>query len=149
MKVIVQRVKTASVTCNGKVFSKIDQGFLLFVGLKQGDTFEEVNYVARKVAKLRIFSDENDKMNLDINDVSGKILSISQFTLYGDTNKSNRPSFTTAMNYKEADLLYNKFNQILRNDYNIEVLTGVFGEHMDVALINDGPVTITIEKNNS
>ncbi len=149
MKVIVQRVKTASVACNGEIVSKIDQGLLLLVGLKQGDTIKEVKYVARKVAKLRIFSDNNDKLNLDINEISGKILSISQFTLYGDTVKSNRPSFTTAMNYKEADILYKQFNQLLREEYNIEVLTGVFGEHMDVALINDGPVTITIEKNNS
>ena len=149
MKVIVQRVKTASVTCNGEVVSKIDQGFLVLVGLKQGDSFEEVKYIARKVAKLRIFSDKEGKLNLDINDISGQILSISQFTLYGETIKSNRPSFTTAMNYKEADELYKKFNQLLRDNYNIEVLTGMFGEHMDVSLVNDGPVTIIIEKNNS
>lgn len=148
MRVVVQRVKEASVSVNDKVVSKINKGFLLFVGLKSTDTLNEVNYIARKIAKLRIFSDENDKMNLSIDQVNGEILSISQFTLYGDTAKSNRPSFTEAMNYQIANQIYEQFNEILRTDYNLKVSPGVFGENMDIKLTNDGPVTIIIEKNN-
>jgi D-tyrosyl-tRNA(Tyr) deacylase len=147
MKVIVQRVKEASVSVNQKIVSKIKHGYLLLVGLSKTDTIDEVNYIARKIAKLRVFSDSEERMNLSINDVSGEILSISQFTLYGDTYKSNRPSFTEAMNYELAKPIYDSFNKILRNEYNLNVFEGIFGEYMDVSLVNDGPVTIIIEKN--
>lgn len=148
MKVVVQRVSKASVTVNDKVISEINQGFMLLVGLNKSDNLDTVKYVARKVANLRIFSDENNMINLSIKDVKGEILSISQFTLYGDTKKSNRPSFTHAMNYIEAEKIYQQFNEILRNEYDIEVQEGVFGADMDISLVNQGPVTIIIEKNN-
>jgi len=146
MKVIVQRVKKAQVTVNQSIISAINHGFVLLVGLKQGDTAREVEYCARKVAKLRIFDDKDGKLNLSIKQVSGKILSISQFTVYGNAKKSNRPSFTDAMDFSEAQILYQKFNQLLAEEYQIPVETGVFGRHMEVELINDGPVTIIIER---
>ena len=146
MRVVVQRVSKASVKVNGKIISAIDNGFLLLVGFTQGDGLDQVNYVARKISRLRVFEDEQGLMNLDINQVKGKILSISQFTVYGDATKSNRPSFTKALNYEEANKLYLNFNKILSQEYNLEVHSGVFGEHMDIELINSGPVTIIIEK---
>lgn len=146
MKVIVQRVKKAQVTVNHSVISAINDGFVLLVGLKQGDTIREVEYCARKVAKLRVFDDEDGKLNLSIKQVSGTILSISQFTIYGNVERSNRPSFTDAMDFSKAESLYQKFNQLLEEEYQIPVETGAFGEHMEVELINDGPVTIIIER---
>lgn len=146
MRVVVQRVERALVKVNKEVVSSIDNGLLLLVGFTQGDGIEQLEYVARKVAKLRIFEDDQGLMNLDIKAITGKILSISQFTVYGDTSKSNRPSFTKALNYEEANKLYQKFNEILRKDHDLEVFPGVFGEHMDVELVNSGPVTIIIEK---
>ena len=148
MKVVVQRVKEASVSVNSKIVSSIGKGYLLLVGLGQNDTMNEVEYVARKVGKLRIFSDSEGKLNLNINQIDGEILSISQFTLYGDTSKSNRPGFSDAMEYIKANEMYLAFNQIIRREFNVTVLEGVFGEHMDVELVNDGPVTIIIEKSN-
>ena len=148
MRVVVQRVKEASVSVNDKMISKIEKGYLLLVGLEKNDTLEVVEYVAKKVGKLRIFDDEQGKLNCNINQIDGEILSISQFTLYGDTVKSNRPGFSDAMGYHLANEMYKKFNQILRDEFNLNVLEGVFGEHMDVSLINDGPVTIFIEKSN-
>jgi D-tyrosyl-tRNA(Tyr) deacylase len=146
MKVVVQRVNCAQVSVNEKLISKIDNGLLLLVGFTEGDGKKQIEYMARKIARLRIFEDDLGLLNLSINDVSGKILSISQFTVYGDVIKSNRPSFTKALNYDLANQLYLEFNQILRKEYNLEVLEGVFGEHMDVSLVNSGPVTIIIEK---
>lgn len=146
MKVVVQRVKSAQVTVNQKLISRIDNGLLLLVGFTEGDGLKQIEYMARKIARLRIFEDNLGLMNLSINDVSGKILSISQFTVYGDAIKSNRPSFTKAMGYDEANQLYLNFNKILRKEYNLEVFEGVFGEHMEVSLVNSGPVTIIIEK---
>ena len=148
MRVVVQRVSRASVSVHNEVISKINHGYVLLVGLNKTDTLDHIKYVARKVANLRIFSDENGLMNLSIKDVKGEILSISQFTLYGETKKSNRPSFTDAMNYKDAEGIYHQFNEILRNEYDLNVLAGKFGENMQVSLVNDGPVTIIIEKNN-
>ena len=146
MKVIVQRVSEGSVLVNNTTISKINNGYLLLVGFKKGDSLKEVEYVARKIANLRIFSDENGLLNLSIKQVNGEILSISQFTIYGSVNKSNRPSFTDAMSYSEAKELYLKFNEMLKNVYNITVKEGIFGEDMLVKLTNDGPVTIIIEK---
>ncbi len=145
MKVVVQRVKHAEVSVNRETISKIDDGYLLLVGFTHEDNMSQVEKVARKVANLRIFSDSDDKLNLNIEQVKGKILSISQFTLYGDLKKTNRPSFTKAKNYQEANELYLKFNKLLRDEYNIETLEGVFGENMQVSLVNDGPVTIIID----
>ena len=149
MRVVVQRVKEASVTVADELVSKINKGYLLLVGIKNDDTIKEVEYVARKVAKLRIFDDVDGKLNLSINQIQGEILSISQFTLYGDTSKSNRPGFSDAMRYELANEMYQKFNEILRKEYNLNVLPGVFGSHMDIALVNDGPVTIIIEDRKS
>jgi len=146
MKVIVQRVSEGSVLVNNTTISKINNGYLLLVAFKKGDSLKEVEYVARKIANLRIFSDDNGLLNLSIKQVNGEILSISQFTIYGSVNKSNRPSFTDAMSYSEAKELYLKFNEMLKNVYNITVKEGIFGEDMLVKLTNDGPVTIIIEK---
>ncbi|MBN2540188.1 MAG: D-tyrosyl-tRNA(Tyr) deacylase [Bacilli bacterium] len=146
MKVIVQRVKSASVTVNHQVVSTIQNGYLLLIGMKHDDGIEEIEYVARKVAKLRIFDDEDGKINRSIHDIDGEILSISQFTVYGDTSGSNRPSFTEAMEYQKAQEFYHEFNRLLKEEYQIPVKTGVFGEHMEVSLVNDGPVTIIIER---
>ncbi|MCK5732177.1 MAG: D-tyrosyl-tRNA(Tyr) deacylase [Tenericutes bacterium] len=148
MRVVVQRVKEASVTVSDKVVSKINKGYVLLVGIKKDDSIKEIEYVAKKVAKLRIFDDQDGKLNLSIKQIKGEVLSISQFTLYGETFKSNRPGFSEAMTYELANEMYLKFNEILRKEYELNVLEGVFGSHMDIALVNDGPVTIIIEKQN-
>ena len=145
MRVVVQRVKHASVTINGTVNGKINNGFLVLLGIQSTDSEQDVDYLVKKVTNLRIFSDENDKMNLSIKDVKGKLLIVSQFTLYGDCSQGNRPSFIEAARPEEANPLYEYFcNQCELN--NIEVQKGIFGADMKVELINDGPVTIIIEK---
>ena len=145
MRVLVQRVTKASVTIDGKINGKIDNGFLVLLGIESTDTKQDVDYLVKKVINLRIFSDENDKMNLSIKDVKGKLLILSQFTLYGDCSQGNRPSFIEAARPEEANPLYEYFcNQCELN--NIEVQKGIFGADMKVELINDGPVTIIIEK---
>jgi D-tyrosyl-tRNA(Tyr) deacylase len=146
MKIIVQRVSQASCHVDKKLISSINEGYLLLVGFHTEDTIEHVQYLAKKVANLRIFEDENQKMNRSILDTGNSILSISQFTLYGDARKGNRPSFIEAMRPLQAQVLYQKFNQILREDYGIEVVEGVFGAMMEISLINSGPVTIVLEK---
>lgn len=143
MRVVVQRCKNADIKVNGEQIAKIGIGFLLFVGFTDGDDVSIVKKVAKKVMTLRIFEDENDKMNLDINDVQGSVLSVSQFTLYAKLD-GRRPSFSKAMNYDEANKLYNLFNKELET-YNVPVATGVFGADMKVSLLNDGPVTIIID----
>ncbi len=145
MKVIVQRVNSASCTVNNKLISKIKKGYLLLVGFTQNDSIKEVNYLAKKIANLRIFEDDLGKLNRSILDMNYEILSISQFTIYGDTSKGNRPSFTKALEPKKALELYLELTNILNNEYNINTLNGVFGEHMNIGLINDGPVTIILE----
>lgn len=146
MKVVVQRVKSACVIVNNQEVSSIKKGFLLFVGFHQHDTIENVYYLAKKIAKLRIFSDEQGKMNLSIDRVDGNILSVSQFTLYANTLDGNRPSFTEAMNPKDANELYLAFNTELERLTDKAVQTGVFQTEMEVQLVNDGPVTILMEK---
>lgn len=145
MKVVVQKVLSASCTVDNKITGKIDQGFMLLVGFTHTDTIENVKKMAKKIVGLRIFEDECGKMNLSIKDVNGKILSISQFTLYGDCNKGNRPSFVNSMAPDAANSLYNDFNNILRNEYEMVVETGIFGAHMILDPICDGPVTIELE----
>lgn len=144
MKVVLQRVKNAKCTVDGKITGQIECGYLLLVGYTHTDTDEINQKMAKKIANLRIFEDENGKMNLDIKKVNGKILSISQFTLYANTNEGNRPSFVNAMNPTLANELYHKFNDHLRN-YDLEVGEGIFGAHMEIELFNDGPVTICLE----
>ena len=146
MRVVVQRVLNASCTIDGKLYSEIEKGYLLLVGFTHSDSIKEVKYLAKKIANLRVFEDENGKMNLSLKTVNGKILSISQFTLYADTKDGNRPAFINAMKPQEASKLYDMFNEELRG-YDIEVLTGVFGADMKINLINDGPVTIIYDEN--
>lgn len=143
MKVVVQRSKKSSVSVDGKMVSVIDKGLVLLVGFTEGDTEEKLVNMARKIANLRIFDDEAGIMNKSILDVGGSILSISQFTLYGDATKGNRPSYIKAMKGDEAIVLYEKFNEEL-NKY-VETLPGVFGADMEVSITNSGPVTIILE----
>ncbi|MEF2760130.1 D-aminoacyl-tRNA deacylase [Ligilactobacillus salivarius] len=141
MRVLLQRVKQASVEIDGNVNGEIEQGLLLLVGFTENDGDKEIEYLARKVLNARIFSDADDKMNLNLQQVSGSILSISQFTLYAQTRKGNRPSFTRAQNPDIASKNYDKFNEKLRGS-GVQVETGIFGADMQVSLVNDGPVTI-------
>lgn len=145
MRVIVQRVKRASCTIDNEIYSEIGVGYLLLVGFTHTDTEKEVKYIAKKISGLRVFEDENGKMNLSLKTVGGKILSISQFTLYADTKDGNRPAFINAMKPDEATRLYDLFNEELRK-YDIEVLTGIFGSDMKIDLLNDGPVTIIYDE---
>ena len=143
MRVVVQRVINSSVEVDGKIVGKSDRGLMLLVGFTEGDSSKEIDWMVDKVINLRIFEDENDKMNLSIKDINGSILSISQFTLYADSKKGNRPSFINAMKPDEASKLYDYFNQEL-SKY-IEVNTGIFGADMKVEIYNDGPVTIILD----
>ena len=145
MKLVVQRVKKAEVKVDGNIIGKIDKGFLVLIGIKVGDTKEQADYLVKKVCNLRIFTDENNKMNLSLKDVNGKLLIVSQFTLYGNCNDGNRPSFIEAAKPEEAIPLYEYFcNECAKKG--IEVEKGIFGADMKVKLLNDGPVTIVIEK---
>ena len=144
MRVVLQRSLAASVKVDGKVTGQIDKGYVLLVGLTHEDTKEDVRYVAEKVANLRLFEDEEGKMNRSIFEEGGSILSISQFTLYGDTRKGRRPSFSEAAKPDVAKPLWDLFNEELRN-MNLQVETGIFGAMMDVSLTNDGPVTLIVE----
>ncbi|MDM8213608.1 D-aminoacyl-tRNA deacylase [Enterococcus hirae] len=145
MRVLLQRVQNAAVTVDSREIGKIGRGFLLLVGFTTGDTLAEVEYLAKKIAKLRVFEDETGKLNLDLKQIEGAILSVSQFTLYADTKKGNRPSFTKALAPAEAENLYEAFNEKLRQA-GFAVATGKFGAEMQVSLVNDGPVTICLEK---
>ena len=144
MRVVLQRSLFANVKVDGKVTGQIDKGYVLLVGLTHEDTKEDVRYVAEKVANLRLFEDEEGKMNRSIFEEGGSILSISQFTLYGDTRKGRRPSFSEAAKPDVAKPLWDLFNEELRN-MNLQVETGIFGAMMDVTLTNDGPVTLIVE----
>ena len=145
MRVVIQRSKRASVTVEGQVTGAIDLGYVLLVGLTHDDTLEDVRYVAKKVAELRLWEDEEGKMNHSIVEHGGAILSVSQFTLYADTRKGRRPSFIEAARPETALPLWEAFNEELRSTHGLQVETGVFGAMMDVSLVNDGPVTIIVE----
>ena len=144
MKVLIQRVKKASVTIDGELYSSIGKGILALVGIEKGDGIEQVQKLAKKVTNLRIFPDENDKMNLSLLDVQGEMLVVSQFTLCGDCKKGTRPSFDKSAPPDIANDLYEKFTQEIKN-YGIKTQTGKFAAMMDVELINDGPVTFMLE----
>lgn len=146
MKVVVQRVSEASVTIDEQIHGKIDKGFLLLVGIQDSDSEEVVRKMADKIARMRIFVDENDKMNLSLSQVNGDILSISQFTLYADCKKGNRPSFSLAGKPEHAKKMYLYFNEYLRS-LGLRVEEGIFGADMKVRLLNDGPVTIILDSN--
>ena len=145
MKIILQKVKKASVSVDNKIVGSIDKGYCLLVGVHKESTEEDAKYLAKKVAQARLFEDENDKINLSLTDVGGSILSVSQFTLYADTKKGNRPSFTNAAGAEKANELYEKFNKFLREE-GVTVETGIFQTMMEVNIVNDGPVTIVYEK---
>jgi len=145
MKAVVQRVESASVTVKDVMVGSIDTGFLVLLGVKIGDTVADALYLARKVANLRVFEDTSGKMNLSLKEVSGAILSVSQFTLYGDASEGNRPSFTEAAPGETAQPLFDEFNKALIEKYEIKVATGIFGSDMRIELVNSGPVTIIIE----
>ena len=147
MRIVLQRVKSASVSIDETIVGKIGVGYVLLVGIADSDTEAELDYLVRKITKLRVFEDLVGKMNLAIEDVGGQILSISQFTLYADTKKGNRPSFTKAGAPDFADKMYQLFNKKLR-DTGLTVETGEFGANMQVQLINDGPVTIIFDTEN-
>jgi D-tyrosyl-tRNA(Tyr) deacylase len=145
MKIILQKVKKASVSVDNKIVGSIDKGYCLLVGVHKESTEEDAKYLAKKVAQARLFEDENDKINLSLKDVDGSILSVSQFTLYADTKKGNRPSFTSAAGAEKANELYEKFNKFLREE-GVTVETGIFQTMMEVNIVNDGPITIVYEK---
>lgn len=144
MKVVIQRAKNASVTVNEKVIGNIEHGLALLVGVTHDDTLEDAQYIVNKLVNLRIFEDDEGKMNLSLKDVKGSVLSISQFTLYADTRKGRRPSFINAAKPDQANELYKQFNQLIE-DEGIPVETGEFGAMMCVQLTNEGPVTIIID----
>lgn len=144
MRAVVQRVSRAQVTVADELTGAVNKGLLVLVGVTEDDTEKDAQYLADKVTGLRIFEDENGKMNLSVKDVGGEILSVSQFTLYGDCRKGKRPSFDKAARPEAANLLYEKFNELCRQQ-GVQVETGVFRSHMQVELVNDGPVTILLD----
>ena len=144
MKAVIQRVKAASVSLNDKIISEIAAGFLILLGVEQGDTQDDLNYLSQKSIGLRIFKDENNNMNLSIKDIGGEALVVSQFTLCADTSRGRRPSFIKAANPEKAESMYQQFCEQLTLK-NISVQTGKFGSMMDVFLVNDGPVTIMLD----
>lgn len=146
MKVVVQRVKSSSVTIDNKLYNSINKGLMILVGFTEGDNTSDIDYIVKKIVNLRIFDDESGIMNKSIIDIKGSILSISQFTLYADTKKGNRPSYINALNGNIATKLYDEFNNKLKSFVNTK--TGIFGSDMQVSLINDGPVTIIIDSKN-
>ena len=145
MKIILQKVKKASVSVNNEIVGSINKGFCLLVGVHKESTIDDAKYLAKKIAQARLFEDENDKIKLSLKDVGGSILSVSQFTLYADTKKGNRPSFTNAAGAEKANELYEKFNEYLKEE-GVTVETGIFQTMMEVNIVNDGPVTIVYEK---
>lgn len=148
MRLVIQRVKNAAVTIEAGETRSIQHGLMVLVGVEAADTAEDATYLAQKTAQMRIFPDADGKMNLSVLDVSGEILAISQFTLFAQTAKGNRPSFIRSARPDIAIPIYEKFIQCLREDWQIPVKTGEFGADMDVQLVNHGPVTITIDSKN-
>ena len=143
MRVIVQIARDAKCVVDDKVTVAIDFGYMLLVGFKEGDDINTINKMIKKIVNLRIFKDDAGKMNLNIKQVNGKILSISQFTLYANTNEGNRPSFVGALSGEKSSILYDQFNELLRKE--VEVQTGIFGAEMEISFTNMGPCTITLE----
>ena len=144
MRAVVQRVTSASVTVEGKKVSEIGKGFMVLLGVQKGDTVKDAEYLATKTVKLRVFEDENDKMNLSVKDIGGQVLSVSQFTLLGDARGQNRPGFTEAELPEPANELYCRYCEEMEK-LGVTVQRGIFRTHMEVALVNDGPVTILLD----
>jgi len=145
MRIVLQRVRRASVTVDGEVVGSVVKGYVVLLGIGKDDTRERADRMVEKIRKLRIFPDENDKINLSIEDIRGEILVVSQFTLYADCKKGNRPSFTEAGSPQHAEELYDYFIEASRGKFR-KVAHGVFGAHMSVELVNDGPFTVILEE---
>ena len=148
MRVVIQRVKKASVEIVGQPVQDIDRGLLIFIGIEAADNQEDIAWLVSKIAQLRVFEDETHRMNLDIQQIKGSFLVISQFTLHASTRKGNRPSFIKAATPEIAIPLYETFIQQLKEQTGLTLKTGIFGAHMEVSLVNDGPVTLTIDSKN-
>lgn len=146
MKVVVQRVSSASVKVGNEITGAIKKGLLLLVGVHQNDTKEQLNWMCEKILKLRVFEDDEDKMNLSVTDIEGEILIVSQFTLYGNTKKGTRPSYIEAARPEKAEPMYEEIVSYFRKHSELNIQTGKFGAMMDVKLVNDGPVTLILEK---
>ncbi len=148
MKIVLQRVSSASVTIDNKIVADIQKGLLVLVGIEDADTQEDIDWLVNKITNIRIFGDENDVMNLSVKDIDGDIIVVSQFTLHASTKKGNRPSYIKASKPEVAILLYEKFVKKLEMELGKKVQTGIFGADMKVLLLNDGPVTIVIDSKN-
>ena len=148
MKTVIQRVAGACVTVEGEIISAIEKGLLIFLGIHKEDTEEDMDWLIKKIAGLRVFDDENDVMNLDVMQAGGDVMVISQFTLLASTSKGNRPSYIAAMEPVRAEIAVEKFIQKLENIIQKSVSTGSFGAHMKISLVNDGPVTIVLDSKN-
>ena len=148
MKVVIQRVSQARVKVCDKIISEIKLGFLILLGIEKSDSKEDVNWLVNKISNLRVFSDNELKMNLSIKDIKGEIIVVSQFTLHAKTKKGNRPSYIKAANPEQAEPLYEEFISQLKNESAVSVQSGVFGANMQVDIVNDGPVTIIIDSKN-
>ena len=146
MKLVIQRVTDANLKVNNQEISKIGKGFLVLIGIRNSDTKENADYLVNKLVNLRVFEDENDKLNLSLKDINGELLLVSQFTLYGDCSRGNRPSFTEAARPEDAKIIYDYFVQGCKRHIPI-VKEGIFGSNMKINLTNDGPVTIVMENN--
>jgi len=146
MKVVVQRVSSASVMVGNEIIGVIENGLLLLVGIHQNDTQEQLKWMCEKILKLRVFEDEVEKMNLSVTDVEGGILVVSQFTLYGDSRKGTRPSYMEAARPEKAEPMYEEMIQYFKDHSSLNIQTGKFGAMMDVSLVNNGPVTLILEK---
>ena len=146
MRALIQRCQYASVSAGGKLINQIDYGITIFIGISVDDNAEDINYLVNKIINLRIFDDEAGVMNKSIREISGKVLSISQFTLQADTSKGNRPSYSGAMKGEDAKSLYDDFNTKLSEK--VDVYSGIFGANMQISLVNDGPVTIFLDSKN-
>jgi D-tyrosyl-tRNA(Tyr) deacylase len=148
MKVVLQRVSSASVTIDSKIVADIQKGLLVLVGIEDADTQEDIDWLVGKIIKMRIFGDENDVMNCSVQDIDGDIIVVSQFTLHASTKKGNRPSYIKASKPEFAIPMYENFVKALEKDFNKKVQTGIFGADMKVSLLNDGPVTIVMDSKN-
>ena len=146
MKVVVQRVKSASVKVGNQITGAIDQGLLLLVGIHQHDTKEQMEWMCEKILKLRVFEDVEEKMNLSVSDVKGGLLVVSQFTLYGDSKKGTRPNYIEAARPEKAEPMYEEMIRYFEEHSDLSIQTGKFGAMMEVSLVNDGPVTLILEK---
>lgn len=145
MRAVVQRVSSGKVEVNDEIMGSIEKGLVVFLGIGEKDEEKEIEYLTDKVANLRVFEDDQGKVNLSVKDINGSVLAVSQFTLYGDCRKGRRPSFINAAHPETAERLYVKFVESLKKNYELNVQTGIFGEHMKVFVENDGPVTILLD----